>query len=107
MATEPVIQIEGLTVRYGSFVAVDDLRLEIRKGEMFGLLGPNGAGKSSTIKVLIGQRQQRIRVRARRRARLVGNQAEIRVCARSRESLRRVHGPAKLTDLCRTLRGAR
>src|SRR5712692_10608552 len=57
MATEPVIQIEGLTVRYGSFVAVDDLRLEIRKGEMFGLLGPNGAGKSSTIKVLIGQRQ--------------------------------------------------
>jgi ABC-type multidrug transport system ATPase subunit len=46
-----------LTVRYGSFVAVDSLDLELSRGELFGLLGPNGAGKSSTLRVLIGQRQ--------------------------------------------------
>jgi len=42
-------------IRYGSFVAVDRLDLELRSGELFGLLGPNGAGKSSTLRVLIGQ----------------------------------------------------
>ncbi len=55
--TETVIRIDGLTVRYGSFVAVDTLDLELRRGELFGLLGPNGAGKSSTIRVLIGQQR--------------------------------------------------
>lgn len=54
---ETAIHIDGLTVRYGSFTAVDGLRLDIHKGELFGLLGPNGAGKSTTIRVLIGQRQ--------------------------------------------------
>jgi ABC-type multidrug transport system ATPase subunit len=54
---EPILQLEGLTVRYGSFVAVDRLSLDLQPGELFGLLGPNGAGKSSTIRVLIGQRQ--------------------------------------------------
>jgi ABC-type multidrug transport system ATPase subunit len=56
MPSQPVICLEGLTVRYGSFVAVDDLHLELRRGELFGLLGPNGAGKSTTLRVLIGQR---------------------------------------------------
>jgi ABC-type multidrug transport system ATPase subunit len=51
-----VLRLEGLTVRYGSFVAVDGLDLQLHRGELFGLLGPNGAGKSSTIRVLIGQR---------------------------------------------------
>jgi ABC-type multidrug transport system ATPase subunit len=50
-----IIRIEALTVRYGSFVAVDGLDLQLCRGELFGLLGPNGAGKSSTIRVLIGQ----------------------------------------------------
>lgn len=52
-----MIRICGLRVLYGSFVAVDGLDLEIRRGELFGLLGPNGAGKSTTIRVLIGQRR--------------------------------------------------
>lgn len=47
--------IENLQVRYGAFVAVNNLNLEVRRGELFGLLGPNGAGKTSTIRVLIGQ----------------------------------------------------
>jgi ABC-type multidrug transport system ATPase subunit len=53
---EVVLRLEGLTVRYGSFMAVDGLDLHLHRGELFGLLGPNGAGKSSTIRVLIGQR---------------------------------------------------
>jgi len=57
MSSAAAIQIDGLTVRYGSFTAVTKLDLEIRRGETFGLLGPNGAGKSSTIKILIGQRR--------------------------------------------------
>jgi ABC-2 type transport system ATP-binding protein len=56
MHAETAIRIQGLVVRYGSFVAVDHLDLEMRRGELFGLLGPNGAGKSSTLRVLIGQR---------------------------------------------------
>ena len=48
------IVIDGLTVKYGSFTAVDSLTLSVRAGELFGFLGPNGAGKSTTIRVLIG-----------------------------------------------------
>jgi ABC-2 type transport system ATP-binding protein len=54
---ETAIHIDRLRVHYGSFIAVDGLTLEVRKGELFGLLGPNGAGKSTTIRVLIGQRR--------------------------------------------------
>jgi ABC-type multidrug transport system ATPase subunit len=56
MGEEEVLRLEQLTVRYGAFVAVDGLSLQLRRGELFGLLGPNGAGKSSTLRVLIGQR---------------------------------------------------
>jgi ABC-type multidrug transport system ATPase subunit len=51
-----VIDIDNLTLRYGSYTAVDGLTVQLRRGELFGLLGPNGAGKSSTVRVLIGQR---------------------------------------------------
>jgi ABC-2 type transport system ATP-binding protein len=51
---EPAIHIDGLTVRYGRFTAVDGLDLEIRPGELFGLLGPNGAGKTTTLRALAG-----------------------------------------------------
>ncbi|MBK7579957.1 MAG: ABC transporter ATP-binding protein [Myxococcales bacterium] len=49
------LRLEQLTVRYGDFVAVDALDLEVLQGELFGLLGPNGAGKSTTLRVLTGQ----------------------------------------------------
>ncbi len=49
-----VIELTGLTKRYGDFTAVDNLDLNIRKGEIFGLLGPNGAGKSTTILMILG-----------------------------------------------------
>jgi ABC-type multidrug transport system ATPase subunit len=57
MHSDVILQLDGLGVRYGSFIAVDNLTLAIRQGELFGLLGPNGAGKSSTLRVLIGQRR--------------------------------------------------
>jgi ABC-2 type transport system ATP-binding protein len=57
MESDPILRIDRLTVRYGSFVAVDGLELALNPGELFGLLGPNGAGKSSTLRVLIGQRR--------------------------------------------------
>jgi ABC-2 type transport system ATP-binding protein len=49
-----IIELAGLTKKYGSFTAVDQLNLSIRKGEIFGLLGPNGAGKSTTILMMLG-----------------------------------------------------
>jgi ABC-type multidrug transport system ATPase subunit len=57
MKTDAILRLADLTVRYGDFVAVDRLNLELCTGELFGLLGPNGAGKSSTLRVLIGQRR--------------------------------------------------
>ena len=50
----PVIEIAGLTKRYGSQVAVDQLSLSIPRGVVYGLLGENGAGKTTTIKILLG-----------------------------------------------------
>jgi ABC-2 type transport system ATP-binding protein len=51
---EVVIEAEGLTKRYGGFTAVDNLNLQIERGEVFGLLGPNGSGKTTTILMLLG-----------------------------------------------------
>ena len=51
---EAVIVAEGLTRRFGDFVAVDELSFAVRAGEIFGFLGPNGAGKTTAIRMLIG-----------------------------------------------------
>ena len=52
--TKPVISAQGLTKRFGSFVAVQNNSFTIKRGEIFGLLGPNGAGKSTTFKMMCG-----------------------------------------------------
>jgi ABC-type multidrug transport system ATPase subunit len=49
-----VLSTHGLTKRFGSLLAVDDLDLTIRKGDVFGFLGPNGAGKTTTIRMIFG-----------------------------------------------------
>jgi ABC-2 type transport system ATP-binding protein len=49
-----VIEAEGLTKQYGDFTAVENLNLQIERGEVFGLLGPNGSGKTTTILMLLG-----------------------------------------------------
>jgi ABC-type multidrug transport system ATPase subunit len=50
---EKVIEVRGLHKNYGSFNAVDNLDLDVYKGDVFGFLGPNGAGKSTTIRMLL------------------------------------------------------
>jgi ABC-2 type transport system ATP-binding protein len=49
-----VIKTAGLTKTFGSLVAVNDLRLEVKRGDVFGFLGPNGSGKTTTIRMLLG-----------------------------------------------------
>ncbi len=51
---EPAIEAEGLTMRFGDFVAVDNVSFRIAKGEIFGFLGSNGCGKTTTMKMLTG-----------------------------------------------------
>lgn len=48
------IRVEGLTKRFGGFLAVDDITFDVPKKQFFGLLGPNGAGKTTTIRMLTG-----------------------------------------------------
>jgi ABC-2 type transport system ATP-binding protein len=54
MTESPAIRLTGLTKRFGSLAAVDDIDLSIRPGEVVALLGPNGAGKSTTIDLILG-----------------------------------------------------
>jgi ABC-2 type transport system ATP-binding protein len=49
-----MIKISNLTKKYGEHIAVDNLTLDIKPGELFGFLGPNGAGKTTTIKMMTG-----------------------------------------------------
>ncbi|AZK45442.1 ABC transporter ATP-binding protein [Paenibacillus lentus] len=51
---EMIIQTKGLTKKYRGRAAVDQLNLEISKGDIYGFLGPNGAGKTTTIRMLLG-----------------------------------------------------
>lgn len=49
-----MLRLEGLSKRFGNLVAVDNISLEVRPGEIFGFLGPNGAGKTTTLKMIAG-----------------------------------------------------
>jgi ABC-2 type transport system ATP-binding protein len=52
--TGPIIRTQGLTRRFGTFTAVDDLTIEVAPGTIYAFLGANGSGKSTTIRMLIG-----------------------------------------------------
>ena len=54
MSAEAIVRAEHLSRRFGDLVAVRDVTLTVRRGEIFGVLGPNGAGKSTTIRMLCG-----------------------------------------------------
>ncbi|MCB9183335.1 MAG: ABC transporter ATP-binding protein [Flavobacteriales bacterium] len=47
-----MLQLEGLTKRFGDFVALDHVTMEVPSGQVFGLLGPNGAGKTTLIRII-------------------------------------------------------
>ena len=49
-----MIELNDVTKRYGTTVAVDHLSFEVRPGEVTGFLGPNGAGKSTTMRMIVG-----------------------------------------------------
>ncbi|MCU0347424.1 MAG: ATP-binding cassette domain-containing protein [Saprospiraceae bacterium] len=49
-----VLQIQGLTKRYGAITAVNNLHLEIQSGSVYGILGPNGSGKTTTLSMVLG-----------------------------------------------------
>jgi len=51
---ENAIEVEGLTKRFGDFVAVDNISFGVGHGQVYGWLGPNGAGKTTTIRMLLG-----------------------------------------------------
>lgn len=52
--SDPMIECEGLTKRFGTFTAVDHVSFSVGKGSIFGFLGPNGSGKSTVIRMLCG-----------------------------------------------------
>ena len=56
-AEHPVLAVRGATKRFGSVVALDDVSIEVRRGEILGLLGDNGAGKSTLTKCISGVHQ--------------------------------------------------
>ena len=49
-----MLELQGLTRRYGDVVALDDLSFSVREGQMFGFVGPNGAGKTTTMRIVLG-----------------------------------------------------
>ncbi len=49
-----ILKTTNLTKRFGSFTALHDVNLEVKRGEVYGFIGPNGAGKSTTIRILLG-----------------------------------------------------
>lgn len=53
MNKDTAITLRGVTKRFGSFVAVDNLSIEVKQGTIHGFLGPNGAGKSTTIRMIM------------------------------------------------------
>ncbi|WP_109527482.1 ABC transporter permease subunit [Nocardia aurea] len=68
VAGEPALEISGLTVRHGGLVAIDNLTLRARMGQITGLIGPNGAGKTTTFNActgLVRPASGRIRLRGR------------------------------------------
>ena len=51
---QPLLRIEAVTKRFGGFVALDSISVDIRRGERFGLIGPNGSGKTTLINCISG-----------------------------------------------------
>jgi ABC-2 type transport system ATP-binding protein len=49
-----VLELRGLTRRYGDLVALDDLSFTVAEGQMFGFVGPNGAGKTTAMRIILG-----------------------------------------------------
>ena len=53
-AAEPMIRLERISKRFGEALAVDDVSIEIARGEFFSMLGPSGCGKTTTLRMIAG-----------------------------------------------------
>ena len=49
-----MLELQGLSRRYGDVIALDDLSFTVREGQMFGFVGPNGAGKTTAMRIVLG-----------------------------------------------------
>jgi ABC-2 type transport system ATP-binding protein len=58
LAADCAVRVRGLRKQYRGVIAVDEIDLEIGRGEVFALLGPNGAGKTTTVEILEGNRRR-------------------------------------------------
>ena len=65
--TTPLLQVKGLSKRFGGFVALDGIDLDVAPGERLGLIGPNGSGKSTLVNCICGTLAERDRHGALRR----------------------------------------
>ena len=54
MSNEKVLKVENVTMQFGGVIAVDNMNLEVNKGEIVSLIGPNGAGKTTAFNVITG-----------------------------------------------------
>lgn len=54
MASNPVIDVDHLTFRYGEHAALHDVSLRVERGEFLGVIGPNGGGKTTLLRILLG-----------------------------------------------------
>src|SRR5947208_14211943 len=54
MPSAAILEVKGLTKRFGGLTAVSSLGFEVREGEILGMIGPNGAGKSTTFNLIAG-----------------------------------------------------
>jgi branched-chain amino acid transport system ATP-binding protein len=52
--TTPLLEVDGLTIRFGGLTAVDDANFTVKEGELLGVIGPNGAGKTTTFNAIAG-----------------------------------------------------
>ena len=99
---EPLLQVDGARKEFGGLVAVNDMRFEVRAGEIVGLIGPNGAGKSTMFNLItgvLGLTRGQVRLRGENIAGLPSRQIVARGVARSFQHVKLLPGMSVLENV--------